>query len=504
MNKNWQIHLDHWLENNTKKVSEIEKQRQEQFLQEFPISKLSGLTFENYKTVFCDYLDYQLNNLESFLVDIETLELADEGILAQCYAYKFGLKQLDEVQDFNCIKKGIIYFTEKAVLHQFSELDIIGNKFLKNLFFLRSKTLYLYFPDYFLPIFSPVHQNIFVKIFNEKLLGGFHNENYNFFKYLKSLSEFSGFDSQQIVNFLYDTFHTIPNTIPSANYFNGWDIDQLDLICYHNPESIFTLREVLHRNRELSVELDKSKKLTTSIKRSIAHTHNLILYGPPGTGKTYIAKTITDLIIAEQVENNNKPFKDNSFSLLSTTSRYSDYITFHQSFSYEDFVEGLKPEIKNGEITYSVVDGIFRDICKRAKNDPKNSYFLIIDEINRANIAKVFGELITLLEDDKRLGQKNELLVNLPYSKQSFGVPSNLYIIGTMNTSDRSIALLDIALRRRFTFIEIMPDPELLKNTTIEGINLGELLENINEKITNLIGRDYQLGHSYLMNIEDI
>ena len=251
-------------------------------------------------------------------------------------------------------------------------------------------------------------------------------------------------------------------------------------------------------------------EILNMVKMNESNVRNLILYGPPGTGKTYKTMNYALSKIEDQpLSSYTRETRENDVKrfLEYRETGQVEFVTFHQSFGYEDFVEGIKPVLDNErnsqskEIVYEIADGIFKKISEAAKHS-KSNHVLIIDEINRGNISKIFGELITLIEASKRVGASDEVSVTLPYSKETFGVPSNLYLIGTMNTADRSIALMDTALRRRFDFIEMMPDtsiPEL--NRLVEGIDLKKLLDRINERIEFLYDRDHLIGHSYFINV---
>jgi len=211
---------------------------------------------------------------------------------------------------------------------------------------------------------------------------------------------------------------------------------------------------------------------------------NIILYGPPGTGKTYRLQTK----YAQQFNGRSR------------------FVTFHQSFSYEDFVEGIKPVLgsaASGDLKYEVKLGVLREIAARAAADPSRDYAIFIDEINRGNTASILGELITLIEDDKRIGAKLPTTVQLPYSREEFGLPSNLYVIGTMNTADRSVEALDSALRRRFCFVACPPDLEVLPESPLANldVDLRKMLMTINGRLERLLDQDHCIGHSYFMDV---
>lgn len=229
------------------------------------------------------------------------------------------------------------------------------------------------------------------------------------------------------------------------------------------------------------------------------HPLNLIIYGAPGTGKTYstaeYAQAIIQGITLKEFQENNKDRKAvmKAYNELVKSGQVV-FTTFHQSYGYEEFIQGLRPDTASEKMSFKTVDGVFKRIADKALNDQDNNYVIIIDEINRANISKVFGELITLIEDDKRWGELNQTSATLQ-SGDPFAVPNNLYIVGTMNSADKSISLIDAALRRRFEFIEQKPNASLVNDAKMRAI-----LTKLNEQLADqLDSSDLLIGHSYFM-----
>lgn len=196
-----------------------------------------------------------------------------------------------------------------------------------------------------------------------------------------------------------------------------------------------------------------------------------------------------------------KKYKNSSNATGEQQKNYK-FITFHPNYSYEDFILGIKPDTDEQEgVRYVKTSGKFKEICDEAKleeNKNKN-YAVFIDEINRGNIPAIFGELITLIEDDKR-----GMEIDIPGTSEKFCVPDNVWIFATMNTADRSVESLDLALRRRFIFKGIYPDPKVLNGKVIDGVNLEELLRAVNERIEILKDQDHMIGHSYFLRVNDL
>lgn len=275
-------------------------------------------------------------------------------------------------------------------------------------------------------------------------------------------------------------------------------------------EDIYLRSKCTWRFYEMVEEWKKSNgmELIEDSVKLLRSKKNLILQGAPGTGKTYN----TASIIVE-MDGQYMPDMSREDVMLIYNQKIKDglvqFTTFHQSMDYEDFIEGIKPTMDKTtkQITYKVKPGIFKSVCERARNDRNRKYYIIIDEINRGNLAKIFGDLITLLETDKREGDGivNTIYATLPYSKEPFSVPDNLYIIGTMNTTDRSVGSIDYALRRRFSFITVKSNESLIK---MQNHEVAEKAISRFKKVKAHIEKypsgdidldDLMIGHSYFM-----
>lgn len=267
---------------------------------------------------------------------------------------------------------------------------------------------------------------------------------------------------------------------------------------------------ILEQNDENTEDIEEDR-----IMEDNNYSLNTILYGPPGTGKTYYTAIIAVKICEPSFDTSDYNSVMEKYKELKEQGRIV-FTTFHQSYGYEEFIEGIKPVLNenNDGIGYRVEDGVFKKFCNSARSfsgkdsNIEKPYVFIIDEINRGNISKIFGELITLIEDTKREGMEEAISLKLPYSEEDFSVPSNVYVLATMNTADRSISLIDTALRRRFSFIEMMPDEEVLMNMgigniSIDGITLDivAMLKTINARIEFLYDREHTIGHAFFMEL---
>ena len=223
-----------------------------------------------------------------------------------------------------------------------------------------------------------------------------------------------------------------------------------------------------------------------------------MLYGPPGTGKTYRAMGLANELASRQAFR--KRYVDLTASERERIQADNGLVricSFHPGWGYEDFMEGLKPKLVNGQLSFEARDGVFKQLCLAARQCADLHYFLVIDEINRGDISRVFGELLTVIEMDKR-----ERYVRLPVTGEQFSVPLNVFLVGTMNTADRSISLIDAALRRRFGFIELMPDSSAIGSISVGDLLLGPWLDALNTRLRRYLKRDtrnLQIGHAYLL-----
>lgn len=338
---------------------------------------------------------------------------------------------------------------------------------------------------------------------------------------------------------------TITNSEFFTNYFNQ------TLQVFKDEEEnkiINVLKDAFSFNFHNKLNIDSIPKANFNDNVINFLQINKILYGPPGTGKTYQTKEKSINILS------NKKMDKEQINQL-----YNDYlqkgqisfITFHPSYSYEDFIEGIRPKLNEDSpsLGFEHNSGVFKDMALEALNvlleeklaswsefdgekqlqistkvkelvekgiPNEKNYVLIIDEINRGDISKVFGELITLIEKDKRIGEDNQLIVKLPYTNHNFCIPPNLYILGTMNTADRSLSLIDIALRRRFDFEEMPPklidlkkSPESFGSSALKEKPLFKDSINALLKLNEIlgenpdIGKDKKIGHAFLCNLKN-
>ncbi len=450
-----------------------------EFVNEYPIERLKELTINEYIL--------GNNNTENLSYKLEYGKYKDTGAgIGGSTSKKWGIYRekktgnivnldgkLDNPDEYWEIFKNELYsFLKESEL---TDKPIRAkNKYttLKGLSMVLTKLLFLYFPNKFVNICSK--QKLVLLM--------------NFFGFNYSLNEEAEELSFRLNKLLRESIPELNDNDPEFIGASLWRFIN-DVILNKDFEDIDQSEEAIDKNYTKHNFLDEVYIDDYENLRSLLEfKKNLILEGSPGVGKTFMAKRLAYSILGRKSDDN----------ILS--------VQFHQSYSYEEFIEGLKPT-SNG--SFQVENGVFKDFCLKAQKNSNESYYCIIDEINRGNISKILGELMMLIENDKR-GEKYHL--TLPYSKDEFYIPENLYIIGIMNTADRSLALIDYALRRRFSFYTIMPafKNQKFKNY-INNINSKELIDLIscidNELNENIrqdesLGEGFLIGHSYFCNLD--
>lgn len=451
--------------------------KRENFKKEYPLEIIKDLSLDEYTLG-------GTNNKESLCYKLEFGKYKNAGPgIGGSTAAKFGIYKHNDNEYYGKGNKKIenpVHYWQNLryqlymFLKEFEHCENVpiraSEKYpmLSGMGMVITKLLYIYYPDKVVNICSRNKLFILMRYFGYECSNDMQSEELSFLlnkNIRRDIPEVKNNDPQYLGAALWHFIDDVINdkedeTVNNKKYTTDKFLDEV----FMNEKEYLQLRNLLEKKK------------------------NIILQGPPGTGKTFMAKRLAYSIIGR---------KDDD-KILS--------VQFHQSYSYEDFIEGLRPN-ENGN--FVIVNGIFKDFVNKAKNDRENKYYCIIDEINRGNLSKILGELMMLIESDKR-DQENAVL---PYSKEIFTVPSDLYIIGTTNTADRSLSMVDYALRRRFAFYSVTPafSKPKFKEYLLEKNHLDENQTNeicnkfnkINKLIKEDLGEGFEIGHSYFVDSID-